>query len=56
VGSPGSRWLDEVNTDARSMGIRIWWRKALGREEWRGLVVEANFTAEDDDVRSLPRE
>jgi hypothetical protein len=41
VGRPRSRWLDEVNTDARRMGIRMWWRKALDREEWRKLLMEA---------------
>jgi hypothetical protein len=23
-------------------GIRMWWRKALDREEWRKLLMEAN--------------
>jgi hypothetical protein len=41
VGRPRSRWLDEVNTDAWRMGIRMWWRKALNREERRKLLMEA---------------
>jgi hypothetical protein len=41
VGRPRSRRLDEVNTDARRKGIRTWWRKALEREEWRKLLMEA---------------
>jgi hypothetical protein len=41
VGRPRSRWLDGVNTDARRMGIRMWWRKALDRGEWRKLLMEA---------------
>jgi hypothetical protein len=41
VGRPISRWLDEVNTDVRRKGIRMWWRKALEREEWRKLLMEA---------------
>jgi hypothetical protein len=41
VGRPRSRWLDEVNADTRRMGIRMWWRKALDREEWRKLLMEA---------------
>jgi hypothetical protein len=46
VGRPISRWLDEVNTDVRRMGIRMWWRKASGREEWRNLVIEAKTLLE----------
>jgi hypothetical protein len=41
VGRPRSRWLNEINTDARRMGIRLWWRKASDREEWRKLLMEA---------------
>jgi hypothetical protein len=41
VGRPRSRWLDEVYTDARRMGIRMWWRKALEREEWWKHLIEA---------------
>jgi hypothetical protein len=32
VGRSRSRGLDEVDTDAKRMGIRIWWRKALDRK------------------------
>jgi hypothetical protein len=46
VGRPRSRWLDEVNTYARKMGIRMWWGKVLGREEWRKLLMEANTLLE----------
>jgi hypothetical protein len=35
------------------MGIRMWWRKALHREEWRKLLIEAkalSYRADDDGV------
>jgi hypothetical protein len=36
VGRPRARWLlDEVNKDARKIGIRRWWSRTLDREEWR---------------------
>jgi hypothetical protein len=41
LGRPGSRWLEEVNIDARRMEIRMLWPKALDREEWRKLLMEA---------------
>jgi hypothetical protein len=46
VERPRSRWLDEVNTDARRMGIRMWCRKASNREEWRKLLMEAKTLLE----------
>jgi (p)ppGpp synthase/HD superfamily hydrolase len=46
VERPRSRWLDKVNTDARRMGIRIWCRKALDREEWRKLLMESKTLLE----------
>jgi hypothetical protein len=46
VGSPRSRCLDEVNTDARRMGVRMWWRKDLDRGEWRNLLMEAKTLQE----------
>jgi hypothetical protein len=52
VGRPRSRWLDEVNTDARRMGIRMWRRRASDIEEWRKLLMEVNTVScrdEDDD-------
>jgi hypothetical protein len=39
-------WLDEVNTDARRMGIRMWRRRALDRGEWRKLLMEAKVLLE----------
>jgi (p)ppGpp synthase/HD superfamily hydrolase len=46
VGRPRSRWLDEVNTDDRRTGIRMWLRKASDREEWRKLLMEAKSVHE----------
>jgi hypothetical protein len=46
VGRPQSRWLDKVNTDARRMGIRMRWTRALDRGEWRTLLMEAKILQE----------
>jgi hypothetical protein len=41
VGRPRTRWLDEVNSDARETGIRRWWPRVLDKGEWRRLLKEA---------------
>jgi hypothetical protein len=46
VGRPRARWLDEVNSDAREIGIRRWWTRALDRGEWRRLLKEAKTLKE----------
>jgi hypothetical protein len=38
VGRRRSGWMGE---NARKMGIRRWWSRALDREEWKTLVEEA---------------
>jgi CRISPR/Cas system CSM-associated protein Csm3 (group 7 of RAMP superfamily) len=40
VGRSGSRGLGEVDTDAKRMGIRMWWRKALDRKYWRKVLMK----------------
>jgi hypothetical protein len=32
---------NEVNSDAREIGIRRWWTRALDEGEWRRLLKEA---------------
>jgi hypothetical protein len=52
VGRPRSRWLDEVNTDSRRIGIRMRWINAVDREERKKFLIEAktlSCRAEDDD-------
>jgi hypothetical protein len=39
-GRSKSRCLDEVNGDARKLGIRMWWKRVLVREGWRKLLLE----------------
>jgi hypothetical protein len=46
VERPRIRWLDEVNSDAKEMGIRKWWTRALDKGEWRRLVKEAKTLKE----------
>jgi hypothetical protein len=39
-GKPKSRWLDDVFTDLRKMGINEWRDRARGREVWRRIVMD----------------
>jgi hypothetical protein len=40
-GRPKTRWLDDVSTQLRGMGINKWRDRARVREAWRRFVMEA---------------
>jgi hypothetical protein len=40
-GRPKTRWLDDVSTDLRNMGINECRVRARDREVWRRIIMEA---------------
>jgi hypothetical protein len=40
-GRPKTRWLDDVSTDLRKMGINKWRGRAGDRDVWRHIGMEA---------------
>jgi hypothetical protein len=40
-GRPRLRWLDDLEADLRSMGVKRWRTKVLNREEWVSIMKEA---------------
>ena len=41
AGRPKLRWLDGVEKDLRTIGIRGWRRRALDRDRWREVLRAA---------------
>ena len=38
---PRKRWIDDLESDLRILGIRNWKAKARNRNEWKAVVREA---------------
>jgi hypothetical protein len=41
VGRPRLRWLDDVETDLKALGIKRWRIRAQDRKEWSAILREA---------------
>ena len=39
AGRPKLRWLDGVEEDLRTLGIRSWRRSVLGRDRWKEVLT-----------------
>ena len=39
-GRPRKRWVDDLESDLRSLGIRNWKVKVRNRNEWKAVVRE----------------
>ena len=46
VGKPELRWLESVEEDLKTMGVRNWRRKSRDRDEWRTILEEAKVHRE----------
>ena len=40
-GKPKLKWIDDVEEDLRSMGVKRWRKRTLDRREWAAMVREA---------------
>jgi hypothetical protein len=40
-GRPRVRWINDMEDDLRTLGVKQWRMKALDREEWASIVKEA---------------
>ena len=45
-GRQRKRWIDDLETELRSLGIRTWKTKARNRNEWKAVVrgAKVHFT------------
>jgi hypothetical protein len=41
VGRPKRRWIEEVETELKGMGVKDWKSLALERDKWKKIVEEA---------------
>jgi hypothetical protein len=41
-GRPRLRWVDNMEEDLWSVGVKRWRKRALDRREWATIVKEAN--------------
>ena len=40
-GRPRLRWINDVEDDLRKLGVKQWRTKAMDREEWASIIMEA---------------
>jgi hypothetical protein len=40
-GRPRLRWMNDVENDLRKLGVQRWRTKALNRDEWASIIMEA---------------